>query len=72
MSNVNEFKNILAVKLVSVYLLSPEMARTIVEESAVNKMLNLDDDARDWQMHQPLDYTVESIYREYKGLPIEL
>lgn len=60
---------LLANELSEYYNFSLEKALAIVQKSAVCKMLEEDDDAV-WQMHQPLDDTVENIFREYKGEPV--
>lgn len=43
-------------------------ALEVVNKSFVVKML-IDDGDAEWQMHQPLDATVEEIFCEYKGVP---
>jgi hypothetical protein len=65
------YMDILSEELAEYYNMSLEKAMDVVRNSFVNKMLVDDDDAV-WQMHQPLESTVDEIFCEYKGLPVTI
>ncbi len=64
-----EYLNILCKKLTEFYHLSEDEAREAVWNSATEKMMH-DDGAADWQMHQPLMFTVEQILCEYNHMEV--
>ena len=63
----NQYVALLAKELSTYYNMTYEKATEVVKNSFVAKMLIDDEDAR-WQMHQPLDSTVDEIFCEYKGI----
>lgn len=69
--SINQYIKLLIRELVVEYNLSQPEAEKAVYSSAVNKMLYTEKE-RQWQMHQPLNATLEEIYCEYKGFPISL
>lgn len=67
----NQYIELLARELSTYYNMTYEKAMEVVKKSFVTKMLIDDDDAQ-WQMHQPLDSTVDEIFCEYKGVPTSI
>ena len=63
----NQYVELLAKELSIYYNMTYTKALEIVNKSFVAKML-IDDGDAEWQMHQPLDATVEEIFCEYKGV----
>ena len=63
----NQYIELLARELSTYYNMTYEKAMEVVKKSFVTKMLRDDGDAQ-WQMHQPLDSTVDEIFCEYKGV----
>lgn len=64
-----EYLELLCSKLVEFYHLTPQEAKEAVWSSATEKMMH-DEGAADWQMHQPIMFTVEQIYCEYNHLEV--
>ena len=67
----NLYMEILSEELAENYNMLPQKALEVVKNSFVSKML-IDDDDAIWQMHQPLESTIDEIFCEYKGLPVEI
>lgn len=63
----DQYVELLAKELTTYYNMTMDKAMEIVKNSSISKMLVDDDDAQ-WQMHQPLDSTVDEIFCEYKEL----
>lgn len=66
-----DYLNILIEKLTEFYHLSPEEAKSAVWNSATEKMMH-EDETAEWQMHQPLMFTVEQIFCEYNNMEVPI
>ena len=67
----SDFLELITSKLIEFYNLTPQNAKNAVKFSGAKKMLN-DESTADWQMHQPLMFTVEQVYCEYMGLEVPI
>lgn len=64
-----EFKFLLVEELVCSYDMNEHDARHAVQNSVINKMLGI---SPDYVMRQALEYSAEEVWKEYKGVPIEV
>lgn len=63
------YLDLIAAKLTEFYHLTPLEAHNAAYNSGACKMLE-DETSANWQMHQPLMFTVKQVYCQYKGLEI--
>lgn len=66
-----DYLNLLCKKLIEYYHLSEDEAREAVWNSGTEKMMH-EDGTAEWQMHQPLMFTVEQIFCEYSGMEVPI
>ena len=66
-----DFLELITNKLIEFYNLTPQKAESAVQNSGAKKMLTKESTAN-WQMHQPLMFTVEQVYCEYMGFEVPI
>lgn len=67
-----EYLDTLVGALIEKYKMEKNDAQIAVDTSLAKQLLyNNDGELADVQMHDPIDYTIEYIYCDYKGMPIE-